>query len=250
MEIGRGGMSNKKDSKKRVRSGEIFDDDDDSRSKTFKMGGELDESTATLDPALSTDDKLNVLFQQNIRMLKELKGMRGENLFLKEKLEIQQQQINKLERQLDIMEMKTRKKNVVFKGIRITDRKNVTGCVLQQLKQTNPRIQIRMRARVVGQYGDKVVAELDGNDDKITLIKNSVNLRKNGITFDEDLPPRLRKAKNALLKKRRELIVDGVKRESIKLNYYDMMVNGKDWYDYDGVTDGVVLRQNIQLLSQ
>lgn len=230
-------------SRKRERSGEDQGDvntEEENRNKTAKtmtstnaMDQDAVPETITLDPKLTIDEKLNVLFKQNCEILKELKTSRSENLYLKGKLDDQEARIQQLERKLDLLDMKARERNVILKGIKVTDKKQVNRQVIEQLKKSIPKSNIQLNAKVVGQYGSTVIAEIYNYRDRELLFKNTAKLKNNGIRIYDDLPPRLRDAKNALLKKRRELINNGTKGDKIKVTNYALVVNGTDWYDWD-----------------
>jgi hypothetical protein len=50
--------------------------------------------------------------------------------------------------------------------------------------------------------------------------------------IDDDLPPKLRQDKNTLLRRRRELLDNGVA-TTVKVYSRSLLVDGTDWYDYD-----------------
>jgi hypothetical protein len=59
---------------------------------------------------------------------------------------------------------------------------------------------------------------------------------KSVMTFEDDLPPKLQQDKNTLLRRRRELLDNGVA-NSVSVHRRGILVDEKDFYHYDRKTD-------------
>jgi hypothetical protein len=146
-------------------------------------------------------------------------------------IEKQQQQIYELEKMMEDNYCKAAEDNVVIKGIDCINNdasyRSIVKIFTNLGRKAPPTIN---SIRTLGKR--KCVVKLTNPNDKTLLYKNSVTLRKNGIMIDDDLPPKLRQDKNTLLRRRRELLDNGVA-TTVKVYSRSLLVDGTDWYDYD-----------------
>jgi uncharacterized coiled-coil protein SlyX len=78
----------------------------------------------------------------------------------------------------------------------------------------------------------KLLVKFTNYGDKVFLFKSAQHLRNRGIGLEDDLPPSLLNDRNILLRRRRELIENGVAR-NVKVFKRELLVDENDWYTYD-----------------
>jgi hypothetical protein len=155
-----------------------------------------------------------------------------------------QQQKNKidlLEKVVEDLYTKTNSNNLIIKGLRTrgpNEAYNEVRKMCQNLGGDEPQIN---NIRRLGTGNNKIMVEFGNYDDKKLLFENASFLRGYGIGFENDLPPGQREIRNILLHHRRE-ILDNKTAKFVKVLPRSLLLDGRDWYDYDRNTRTVVKR--------
>jgi hypothetical protein len=196
------------------------------------------------------EQKMDIILQQNSELLKQngailrqLANMKVNMKAKDDKIDNLCKKVFSLEAAVDTMLAKSTESNIVVKGVKADNNADA----LQKIKQIHgslnpPRPSSFYSARVIGKNKNIIIVKTNNVADKRFFFFNSKQLLEKGVRIDDDLPPRLRKIKNSLLMKRRELIDAGTATK-VKIFTSSLLVDDKIWYDFDRAGDVVVERQ-------
>jgi hypothetical protein len=183
-------------------------------------------------PGLSTDQKLELIFQQNAQILDQRDA---QILALKTR-------IDQLEDTIDNILAKTTEDNIVFRGLQVPDTETPYSYVCNLFNYFKPqRPHSLVSAKYVSKTRNVIIVKTGHPSDKV-FFKNAKAMLEKGVRVSDDLPPRLQETRNALLKRRRELLNAGSK--IVKVVRGSLLVDDRDWYDYDRESKSVIPRSS------
>jgi hypothetical protein len=147
----------------------------------------------------------------------------------------QEEKIEKMEFLLEDLYCKVNEPNVIVKGLQT----NKSIPIQEQINKIFYNLGERQKPRInsvkfLGKT-NKVLVRFDNSYSKTVLHKNAKHLHSRGIGFEDDLPPQMRKDRNLLLQKRREIIDNGTS-TSIKVLRRALLIDDKDYYTLDRKT--------------
>lgn len=130
---------------------------------------------------------------------------------------------------------KLNENNVIVKGIRTKGPNHAYQEVRQLFNQLGGHEPNIANIKPIGIGNNKLIVKFANIGDSSFLFDNVVRLRQQGIGLEKDLPPQLREIRNILLRRRRELIDNGVA-TTVKVTKDSLLVDGVDWFHYDRKT--------------
>lgn len=133
--------------------------------------------------------------------------------------------------------------NIVIQGLDVTGQTHPIDQVMaifNRLGGHEPKVS---SFKNIGSANKKVLVKFTNPSDPIFLTRNAARLRARGIIVEKDLPPRLREIRHTLLRRRRELI-DKKLASTVKVYESSLLVDERDWYDYDRSSNTIQKRHN------
>lgn len=252
--------------RKRKVSGE--DESPNKILKNTEMEGTTDfvDPFPDLDPNTPTEQRITLYLQHIIGKLSRIEGRldKIENKILTlEKtsdthsvkieeqdkiIKAQNQKIQQLEDLVEDLYCDSKRNNIIIKGLNVNSKTNLyekVSKVFQDLgSKRRPRIE---KVHMLGKT-KKVLVRFGGPEEKSYLYRNSKRMQKKGLGLDEDLPPKMREEHNLLLKKRREILDNGVAK-SVKVFRRSLLLDEKEWYTLNPVTKDITRAPEDEAMS-
>lgn len=178
----------------------------------------------------------------------ELKNqLKASNIQVETQTKIIEQQHSKiatLENLTEDLYAQINSNNLIFSGIKANgpeDARKQISKIFYDLRGPNPNIADIHR---LGNNNSKLMVKFSSMKDKKFLFTNAAKLRNYGIRIENDLSPSQREIKNILLRRRRELLDNGVA-TTVKVNAKSLLVDGRDLFDYDKSTGLMTKRPTV-----
>lgn len=171
---------------------------------------------------------------------------------LEKKLKASEYKVEVLEKSIEGIMRSAKSNNVILKGINPEQNTHPTTCAQQfftrHLNANSDMFRINSAKYIYGRNGStSVIATLGAPNDKSYLFSLAHNLKGTKFTLSDDLTPQQMVIRNILLRKRREIIDNGIGKV-VKL--YDKALKvDNEWYDLLDNGD-LVIRPSLQRKRQ